>query len=182
MSMQQQIAERFIDEREAEIRSTVDVLGKMERNWRRALTELAEAHDLDMDLPDQPDQEERIDELFALVRARVAGDPWGYWVDHQAPEGFKNAEKAAKHAGKGSEAWERQVEQWADRYRELLDDVDDVPDRELATIVTEEEFGVDLETFEQEVVEWEPDAVMQQAVAGPTEGLQNAVQEAATDG
>jgi hypothetical protein len=182
MSMKQQLAEQFIDQREEEIREAVDVLGKMERNWCRALADLADAHDIDMDLPEQADQEERVDELFALVRARVVGDPWGYWVSHLSPEGFRNAEKAAQHAGKGPDEWDQQIAAWADRYRELLDGADDVPDRELATLVTEEEFGVDLETFEREVVGWEADAVMAEAVAGPTQALQDAVQEAVTDG
>jgi hypothetical protein len=182
MSMKQQLAERFVDEREEEIQSTVDVLGTMERNWRECLRALFEAHDIDQDLPELADQEDRVDELMALVRARIAGDPWGYWVDHQAPEGLQNPERAAQHAGKGSEAWEQQVEEWADRYRELLDGADDVPDRELATIAVEEAFGVGLETFEEEVVDWSPDEVMQRAVAGPTTALQDAVQEAATDG
>lgn len=111
--------------------------------------------------------EERVEQLCRLVESQIGGDLWGYYVEEQAPESLKNPEKARKHAGKSRDEWQETVDRWADRLREQLgDDVEDVNNPDLADRYTQRQFGVDLLTFRDAVVNWSPGLTMQIAMRG----------------
>ena len=148
-----------------EVRAIATALAEIERDLHGAVQEHYEA--LGADPPeDLAPTEERVDQLCRLVEKQVGGDLWTYFVEEQAPDGLENADSARKHAGKPIDEWERTVEGWADRLREQLEDVDDVPDRELANRFSIHRFGLDLDTFEQAIVSWSPAMTMQIALRG----------------
>jgi hypothetical protein len=148
-----------------QVRAIATAVAELERDLHGAVQAHYEA--LDAEPPeDLAPVDERVDQLCRLVEKQVGGDLWLYFVDEQAPEALENPEKARKHAGKTPEEWEETVAGWADGLRDQLEDVDDVPDRELADRFCKQRFGLDLETFEAAVVQWSPAATLQFALRG----------------
>lgn len=153
-------------------------LAALEENRRKALVALLQELDVDVDLVDRADREERVDELVALAEARIAGDPWTYWVEWQAPEDLENVDRAQDYAGLEADEWEERLAKFAGVYREQFDDVDDLTDRQLAGHHIRSRFGLDLEEFEATVVAWTPARTMERAVAGPMQDMTAAVLDA----
>lgn len=161
----------------AQIRGLVEAMATLERNRRTALAAHFDAAGVDVDLPALPDHEERVDELLALIEARIAGDPWDYWVEYQAPDALENVEQARQYAGLDGEEWSEKVDQWADTYRERFD-TDGVSDCDLAGYHVDSQFGLSLDEFEDVVVEWNPAEVLERAATGPQQDMTAAVVEA----
>ncbi|WP_255198017.1 hypothetical protein [Halorarius litoreus] len=161
-----------------QILGLVHAQATLERNRRSALAAHLEALDVDADVPDLPDHEERVDELVALIEARIAGDPWDYWVEWQAPDALDNAAQAREYAGMESDEWEDRIATWAGVYREKFEVPDDLTDRDLAGHHVEDQFGLTLDEFEETVVEWRAAEVLERAAAGPHQDMTEAVVDA----
>lgn len=157
-----------------QVRELADALATLEANRQRALAAHVDALDVDVDVPDVPTKEERVEQLVALVEARVSGDPWDYWVEYLAPAALENPDRAVSYRGMDADEWERRIKRWADIYHEQLNDVD-VDDRDLAARHVRNRFGVDLATFEEIVVGWDPAEVLESTVAGPMQEMTQVV-------
>lgn len=170
-----------IDVRDNEqVLGPVNALAALEENRRKALDAHLEAIGVadDVDLEPLADREDRVDELLALIEARISGDPWDYWVEWQAPEELENPDRARDYEGLSRDEWEQRVSQFANVYRGEFDDVDDLTDRELADYHIRSRFGLEIEQFEAAVVTWNPAEVMERAIAGPMQDMTAAVVEA----
>jgi len=175
MGLQKQAMKRMVSDPEEneQIRAYASILAGIEREQREGMRALAEELDADpdaLDLDQPPDPEERVTELAEAVGAHVVGDAWTLYVDQLAPDKLKNADRASQFAGLDADEWDAQIEKWADGFRERAGDaVADRTDRDLADVHVYETFGVDLDTFEKEIVGFEPGRVFQTVVAGPLE-------------
>lgn len=171
----------------AEVRAVATALAGLERNLHDAVQDHYEA--LGVDPPaDRKPREERVDELCRLVEAHLEDDLWGFYVAEQAPEGLENVEAAREHADASDAEWAATVRQWAEAApdgdgpgdgdgrgrREDGDkgtdgDRDDAraTERERADRLVRQRFGVDLETFEQSVVQWSRERTLKNALRGP---------------
>ncbi|SFR59558.1 hypothetical protein [Halorubrum sodomense] len=156
-----------------QIRAYAGILAGLERDQREQMRQHAENLGVDPDevgLAEPPDPEERVAELADAVGAHVVGDAWGLYVDHLAPDELENTDRAGEFAGVDADGWNAQIEEWAATFRDRAGNaVADRSDRDLADVHVRETFGVGLDTFESEVVEFEPGRVFQEVVAGPIE-------------
>jgi len=98
-----------------------------------------------------PDREERRDDLGALVEALGKNEMPELWIENVAPELLDTTDGIEGYLGMDADEWEAQIERWADFYRE---NGSEGSDRALADHHIRGKWGVDIETFEQRVVEW----------------------------
>lgn len=162
-----------------QVRGLLEALATLERNRNAALEAHLEALDVDdVELVDVPDHETRLDELTALIEARVSGDPWDYWVKFQAPDALEGPDRARDYAGMDADEWEQRIAKFADVYRKRFDETDDLTDRDLAGHHIESRYGLSLDEFEETVVNWRPARVMERAVTGPMQDMTQAVIDA----
>lgn len=152
-----------------QIRSLAGVFATIEMEQRERLQEHAEAVGADPEavgLGEDIDKEERIDAICAALAARMSGDPWQLWLDHVAPAGFENGERAKRYAGDVGK-YEASKAAWVEEYR-ANDAVptDGVSDDEIAEQHVSDVFGVDLDTFEEEVVGWSAAETFETVVVG----------------
>lgn len=156
-----------------EIETYAATLAAMERDQREAMRTLAESTDADPDalgLDEPPADEERVSQLVDAIVAQQTGDLWGLYVDHVAPEGLENTDRAKEFADYDADEWADQIETWAEKYRDKAGEgVADRSDRDLADVHTRETFGLGLGEFEAEVVDRDPARLLQSLVAGPIE-------------
>jgi len=164
-----------------QVRALCGALAARERNRRVRQAEHFDALDIDVQAPELKSHDERVDELIALVEARVTGTPWEFWTEYQAPPGLENTDRARDYAGMDADEWEHRVGKWADVFREQLDDAGELSERELAGLYVERRFGVDLATFEDVVVAWDESAVLEEALLGPGQAMDAALQEATVE-
>jgi hypothetical protein len=145
-----------------QVRAVAAALAGIERDLHDAIQDHYEA--LGVDPPaDRGPPEERIEQLQRLVEHHVEGDLWGYFVAEQAPDGFENAQAARKYAEAEASVWEQ-------RRRELAATVDgDGTERERADRAVRRRFGVDVQTFETQVVGWSPERTLRRALRGPVD-------------
>lgn len=130
------------------------------------LTEVAALEDaLGVDhLEDVPTQEQRQEQLTALVEAKLAGDPEQFYREHILPNLVENADEAAAYLDFSQEEWEQQLERWGQAYRE---GGGTGTDRDLADEHVRRQYGVTLEEFERFVVDYDEEVMVEQALARP---------------
>lgn len=132
-----------------------------------------------------PTEEDRVEMLRELALAKLDGSLPAMWVEHFAP--IEAREQAAAIAD--VDDWQAVKERWADAHRDRGAEGDV---EQLADAHTRAVHGVDLETFEEIVVEW-PDgregAALEQVVASGVraahhglEASNERLQELADDG
>ncbi|WP_058365053.1 hypothetical protein [Haloparvum sedimenti] len=177
MNPKQQLIRRVIDNNQEEIRRAAGQLADVEAEQRAAVRDLCDALDVDPEAVGAPptlDREDRVDQLEAMIGARLAGNPWALYVDEVAPETLTDADDAAQYAGMDPEDWQAQIESWADYYREQGMEG---TDRELAAGHVSAKFGVDLDTFEDEIVAWTPTATYERLFRAPSDRTTAALRE-----
>ena len=132
----------------------------------RDLHDAIQAHydALGVDPPaDAPPVEERVEQLRSLVGSHVEGDLWGYFVEEAAPEALENPDEARAFAGLDDDEWEARLEALA---ANAPDDLDGTVE-ERAEAVIRSRFGVDLGTFEERIVGWQPERTLRRGLRGP---------------
>lgn len=140
-----------------QVRAVAAALAGLERDLHEAIQDHYDA--LGVEPPaDREAPEKRIDQLSRLVDHHLRGDLWGYFVAEQAPEGFENPGEAERYAG-DRDAWDEALDRWG-----VAAEPGDEPTA--ADRVVRERFGIDRETFEQQVVEWTPERTLRIALRG----------------
>jgi len=168
-----------------QIRNLTGALARIERERLAALRVLIEATGRvpghDVELPDLPDEKERITELCDVLGAKLTGDVWGgVWLPYYCPPAVEAPEQAIEYAKMDPDEWEAQIETWASRYRAVDSfDAEGMTDREIAAAHVLDQFGMELDEFEEQVVAWTEAEVLDQAVAGPMQAMDTAAKEAA---
>lgn len=125
-----------------------------------------------------PDKEDRREALEALIQQHLHGDLDEWTVEYVLESKLENAERAQSYLGMETGEWEAQVEKWADAYRGQSESgLPDMTDREVAERHVRDVWGVDLDTFETEVVEWSEQQALRRAIATPLLTVKQSIQE-----
>ncbi|WP_232703144.1 hypothetical protein [Halobacterium wangiae] len=154
--MQKQSAGAMFERFRPQMEALATVVARREASQLRLAQRLAEASDAEVSVDAVADVEERADQLEAMAEAAATQDLEGWYFGEFAPDHLDNPEQAAQYAGLDGDAWENQIAAWATAYRSQSPEAESFEDRELAGIHVENEFGVPLEEFEQNVVDWSP--------------------------
>lgn len=102
--------------------------------------------------------EERRDELLSMADAFADDEFDTWWWETVAPDFLDNPKKARQSAGLSKDQWQERMSTWAETYRERAGPehaVQSMTDAQVAAFHVEDTFGVDLDTFSDEVVEWD---------------------------
>lgn len=146
-------------------RSFASIVAQYEHDLLDAVESLHDAQGIEEGVTVDQTPEQRVEVLLDLADAASSGDFETYWFGEVA--GFDNPEDVAAFAGLTSEEWDDQIQTWADRYRQKApEEFREKSDREIAAWHVEGEFGVPLEEFEREVVEYARRDALKAAVAG----------------
>jgi|GEM_PF-1158289 len=152
-------------------------LAQVEHDLQKALRDHQQA--LGIEDPVEPvDVEERQDEILAFAEAYLSRDVEAFWLAEQAPEGL-DAEKARPYLGMPENAWEDQRETWVGKYRDQAgSQFEDVSDEEIVEAHVTRAFGVSLDEFESEVVEWSRAGALREAIMGRFELVESSLEQA----
>ncbi|MFB6087846.1 MAG: hypothetical protein ABEJ85_04935 [Haloarculaceae archaeon] len=153
----QQMFERF----RPQMAALAEVVAKRERAQLRLAQRLAEASDAEVSVDELPDVEERAGQLEAMAERASQADLVGWYFEEFAPEYLDNPERATAYAGLNDDEWTAQKAAWAENYRSTSPEAETYSDEELAGIHVENTFGVSLEEFESNVVDWRPGEAIQ---------------------
>lgn len=125
---------------------------------------------------------ERRDQLLDLVDAIAPGDPSvkEWWLQEVAGDHLTDPQQALPYLGMPAEEWDQQVETWAEQYhRRAPEEFKDYADREIAAAHVRRTFGVDLHTFEEEVVGWSRGEAIRDVLGANFEAVETAIYNAA---
>lgn len=124
-----------------------------------------------------PTIDERKHALKELLRALASGDMTEMWVADVAPDLLDSTDGVEQYVGMESSKWEAQIERWADAYR---DAAPEMSDRDLAGHHIEQTFGVDIDTFEQRVVEFDAGGEAERLFAGNLRAVRETMRRVAS--
>ncbi|WP_436924966.1 hypothetical protein [Halosimplex amylolyticum] len=174
--MRKQIAKYL--SRTEHVRSAAEVLAGLEHEQLQAAAALSDAAGLGYDI-DVPDQEVRTDAIAAVIRGMLGGDFEDWWRQNVATEQLEKAPpKQYVGAGKGSTAWESQIEDWAGKIEAAGGEGSE---RHLADVACQDVYGVGLDEFEAEVLEWDRGQSAKRLIAGNFRAVRDVMQDAATE-
>jgi hypothetical protein len=125
-------------------------------------------------LGELPTVEERKHALKRLIESLVTDSVDDVWLEQIGPVLLDDPEKAESYLGMSDDKWADQIQRWAEFYRENGADGDD---RALAEHHVERTFGVDLETFEDRVVNWECGEEAERIFAGNFRAVRRSMEE-----
>lgn len=160
----------------------VDIIVELEFSQLRGVEELHDALDIDA-LDVQKGRDDRREQLLAVIEAVAPGGPdlETMWFEEVAGEHVDNPERAQSYAGLDEDEWTEQIESWADTWRGHLDNADAMTDRELAAVHVDRRFGVSLEEFEANVVEFDRGEALETLLASNFEAVEHGIQTAARE-
>ena len=142
--------------------SLTRVLAEAEHELLTTAKRMEEAHGTDT-LGDLPTVDDRQAALQGLIEALVTDSVDDVWLDQVAPALLDAPEKAESYLGMADDEWADQIVKWAEFYR---DQGAEGSDRALAEHHVQRTFGVDLDTFEDRVVNWERGEEAERIFAG----------------
>lgn len=146
--MKQRMMNQLLDSGMTE--NLTSVLARAEHELLTTAKRMEEAHGTET-LGALPTVEERQHALKRLIEALVTDSVDDVWMEQIAPALLENPGKVESYLAMDDEEWEAQVERWAAFYRENGAEGDD---HNLAEHHVQQTFGVDLQTFEERVVNW----------------------------
>ena len=160
----------------------VDIIVELEYSQLEAVEELHAALDVDA-LDVQKDRDDRREQLLTVIDAVSPGgrDLETMWFEDVASEHVENPERAQSYAGLSEEEWTEQIGKWADVWRGHLDGAAAMTDRELAAVHVERRFGVDLEEFEANVVEYSRGEALETLLASNFEAVEHGIRTATSE-
>jgi len=151
------------------------LLAEMEQTNRQAVRTLYEAVDEPpREAPAPIDVEQRTAVFCDIVGAFTPGEPTlgQVWLRHAAPEELKDPEPAQQYLGMDADDWQAQRQTWAEMYRDA--GVDGSRD-ELASIHVQEQYDVDLATFEEAIIGWDSEQAIRDLVTAETDRTEGAI-------
>lgn len=160
-----------------QVRLWLSVLTQHERQFREVARRQCELAGVDAELRDLPSEEERVDRLGELMGSILHQNTEEVYLDYWGPEFADDAPDATEFLGMADDDWQQRIESWADDIRGRLG-IEGEKDRHLAAIFVEDQFGVDFEEFEREVVQKEQSDAMREAVSGPMDEAEAAMRRA----
>jgi len=157
----------------------VDIIVELEYAQLGAVEDLQDALDIEA-LDVQKDRDDRREQLLAVIDAMAPGgrDLETMWFEEVASEHVENPERAQSYANLSADEWDRQIGKWADTWRDHLDGADAMSDRELAAVHVERRFGVSMDEFEANVVEYDRGEALETLLASNFEAVEHGIKTA----
>lgn len=160
------------------VQALVTILVELEDRQLNAVDDLHQALDID-GLDRQKGPDERRDQLLDFIDAIASGDFERWWFEDVVGQHLDNPEDARSYAGLSDEEWQSQIERWADAYRSKApEEFADDPDRVVAAQHVGRKFGVGIDEFEREVVQFSRQEAMQTLLAGNFQAVESGIQAA----
>ncbi|WP_435062405.1 hypothetical protein [Halobaculum sp. EA56] len=153
------------------------VLAQAERELLTTAKRLEDAHGRDT-IGEVPTVEDRQKDLNALIEALMTGDFRDLWIENVAPELLDTTDGVDNYLGMDADEWERQITRWAESYR---DGGAEGGDRALAAHHVAGKWGVDLDTFEDRVINWDRGEEAERLFAGNFRAVRDVMDRAADD-
>ncbi|GGL57891.1 hypothetical protein [Halocalculus aciditolerans] len=154
------------------LRPWAGALAEQEAALRKETRALQKANGVDV-LDEPIDVEERTDELLRFIGAMFQRRLSDHYVEE-----FLGEPDAATYLNLDDEEWEAQKETWADRMRSTFPQYDESDrDEDLAAVFVDSQFGMSIETFEREIVNFSEPEAMRAAVAGPLEETEHGLKK-----
>ncbi|GAB7012029.1 hypothetical protein [Halolamina salina] len=169
--MKQRMMNQLLDSGMTE--NLTSVLARAEHELLTTAKRMEEAHGTET-LGDLPTVEERQAALKRLIEALVTDSVDEVWIEQVAPALLDDPEKAESYLAMDDDEWADQIERWAEFYRENGAEGND---RVLAEHHVKRTFGVDLETFEDRVVNWERGEEAERIFAGNFRAVRRSMEE-----
>lgn len=157
------------------LRPWVLSLAEIEKALREETRALEEAADVERgDAPADP--EDRADELLELVGSMFSQNTVRHYLETHTD--VAEAAEVVEFAEMNGDEWREQKARWADGYRaKAPDETEGMTDDELAEIAVSERFGVSLDTFESEIVEFSREDAIREVIAGPLEETEESIRD-----
>lgn len=160
------------------IEELANIIATLEYRQLEAVQELHAELGIDGAISVQKTREERAQQIEDLAKTAIGNRTLTeYWFEEVAP--IQRPEKAAKYAGIDEDEWQRQIERWADAYRNHGAD-DSMSDRDLAARHVASTFDVDIETFEDEVIDFTQGQVLEAVLGGNFLAVESGIRSATT--
>ncbi|MDG5778193.1 hypothetical protein QA599_17210 [Haloarculaceae archaeon H-GB1-1] len=164
-----------------QVQAVAEVLAEIERAQRAAVMDQRDTLDLDpADGVERIDKDRRKAEMVDLVDAYTPGGQSlvDVWLDKCAPADLdaEDPTQLAHYVEMSGEEWEQQISRWADTYRAQAGGSLDATDRDLADLHVEGQWGVTLDRFEMEVVQWDRRQALRDLLAAPSEATEQAIE------
>jgi hypothetical protein len=175
---QEQASAQLFDKFRPQMQALSQVVAEREAAQLELAQGLAEASDAEVSVDAIPDVDERALELEAMAEAASQADLRTWYFEEFAPDYLQEPESAMAYAGLNDDEWQRQQEAWAENYRATSPEAESVSNKDLAALHVENKFGVTLEEFEQNVVDWRPGRAIQDVLTAnlrTVEGVMAAV-------
>lgn len=163
------------------VQALVTILSTLEHRQLQAVEELHGALDFD-GIEVQADEEQRREQLLALVDAVASGEFEAYWFEEVAGENIENPDDARAYAALDEGEWESQIGTWAETYRsKASEEFVNKTDRQVAALHVARKFGVSLAEFEREVVNYDRQEALRTVLAGNFEAVENGIRAATAE-
>ena len=160
------------------VQALVTILVEIEHNQLESVEALHDAQGID-GVSVASTREERRDSLLSLANAVASGDLKQFWFEEVVSEHVEDHETAMQYAGMDADAWTDQTQAWAEMYRSKAPDrFGDQTDREIAEQHVQSAFGVSLDAFEREVVEYSRKEMLKMALASNLQTVDTGIQAA----
>jgi len=163
------VKRQLMNRLDEEGRAVATLIAAREETIVDAANDLADAADAEARV--EFDREDRIDELLDAVRAWDDDELVEWWVRESAP--IANGAEAARFAGTDGDEWTQRIEEWAETYRRQHGLEGD--DREIAAQHVANRYDVNLETFEQIVVDVDERDAVEELLAGPINAAETTI-------
>ncbi len=177
----EQTGAQMFDRFAPQMHALSQVVAQRERAQLQLAQRLAEASDADVAVEELPDVEERAAQLEAMAEAASQASLDGWYFGEFAPDHLDNAERAQAYAGLNDDEWQAQKQSWAENYRSTSPEADAYSDDELAALHVENTFGVPLEEFEANVVDFRPGEAIQDVLTTNLRTVEAVMQAVAED-
>ncbi|MDH5019040.1 hypothetical protein [Halobacterium rubrum] len=152
---------QLFDQFRPQMQALSQVVAQRERAQLQLAQRLADASDADVSVDELPDVEERAAQLETMAERASQADLVGWYFEEFAPDYLDEPARAKPYAGLNDDEWQAQKQAWAQNYRSTSPEADAYSDDELAALHVENTFGVPLEEFRQNVVDFRPGEAIQ---------------------
>jgi hypothetical protein len=160
------------------LQALVTILVELEHQQLEAVEDLHDALEID-GVQNNSDRETRREQLLDLADHATSGEFEDWWFAEVVGEHIENPEDARPYAALGDDAWQEQIETWADSYRERAEDeLQEKSNEEIARMHVERTFGVSLEEFKRNVVDYSRKEALQTILAGNFEAVEAGIKSA----
>ena len=160
------------------VQALVTIIVELEHAQLDAVMDLHDAQGID-GIEVTSTREDRREALLGLASAVADGDLKRYWFENVVAEHVEDVEDVLPYAGLGTDEWETKIEDWAGMYRrEAPEAFADDNDREIAAQHVRDRFGVSLDAFEREVINYSRKDALQTSLASNFQSVETGIRAA----